>query len=152
MGRTLDDVRAFVRADHGLATVSFARPDGSVHSSVVNSGVMDHPVTGSPSIAFVVRGHTVKLNHWRRDPRATIVFRAAWAWIGAEGTVTLIGPDDHINGFKLAEVPQLLRDVFTSAGGTHDDWDEYDRVMAEERRAAVLLDPQRIRGVGHPPG
>lgn len=152
MERTLEDVRAFVRADHGLATVSFARPDGSVHSSVVNGGVMDHPLTGRPTVAFVVRGHTVKLKHWRRDPKATIVFRSGWAWIGVEGSLTLIGPDDPVEGFDPAGVPQLLRDVFTAAGGTHEDWDEYDRVMAEERRAAALLAPNRIRGVGHPPG
>jgi hypothetical protein len=41
-------------------------------------------------------------------------------------------------------VPQLLRDVFAAAGGTHDDWDEYDRVMAAEGRTAVLVAPDRI--------
>ena len=39
----------------------------------------------------------------------------------------------------------LLREIFTAAGGTHDDWDTYDRVMAEERRAAVLLTPERTQ-------
>ena len=29
-------------------------------------------------------------------------------------------------------------------GGTHDDWDTYDHVMAQERRAAVLLKPDRL--------
>ena len=38
----------------------------------------------------------------------------------------------------------LLQDVFRAAGGTHDDWDEYDRAMADERRAAVLIIPTRI--------
>jgi hypothetical protein len=38
----------------------------------------------------------------------------------------------------------LLREVFTAAGGTHDDWDTYDAVMRDERRAAVLIDPTRI--------
>jgi hypothetical protein len=38
----------------------------------------------------------------------------------------------------------LLRDIFKAAGGRHDDWDDYDRTMAEERRAAVLISPQRI--------
>jgi hypothetical protein len=38
----------------------------------------------------------------------------------------------------------LLRDVFQAAGGTHDDYDTYDRVMAEERRAAVLITPRRV--------
>ena len=38
----------------------------------------------------------------------------------------------------------LLRDVFRAAGGNHDDWDTYDRVMAQERRAAVLIAPSRV--------
>jgi len=37
-----------------------------------------------------------------------------------------------------------LRNIFQAAGGTHDDWDTYDRVMAEERRAAVLIAPGRV--------
>jgi hypothetical protein len=37
-----------------------------------------------------------------------------------------------------------LRAVFQAAGGTHEDWDEYDRVMAAERRAAVLIQPERV--------
>jgi hypothetical protein len=41
-----------------------------------------------------------------------------------------------------------LRAVFTAAGGTHDDWDEYDRVMAAERRTAVLIEPARITSNG----
>jgi hypothetical protein len=38
----------------------------------------------------------------------------------------------------------LLREIFKAAGGRHDDWDTYDRTMAEERRAAVLIAAQRI--------
>lgn len=33
----------------------------------------------------------------------------------------------------------------SAAGGTHEDFDEYDRVMAAERRAAVLVRPTRSR-------
>ena len=41
--------------------------------------------------------------------------------------------------------PGLLRAIYASAGGgEHDDWAEYDRVMAAERRVAVLLTPTRI--------
>ena len=148
MTLSIDDVRRFVRADQGLAVVSFARPDGSVHSSLVNAGVMEHPVTGVESVALVVRGNTVKLRHWRHTPRATIVFKSGWSWIGAEGSTSIIGPDDDLDGFDPAGVPQLLRDVFTAAGGTHDDWDEYDLVMAAERRTAVFIEPARITGSG----
>ena len=45
-------------------------------------------------------------------------------------------------------LPLLLRDVFTAAGGTHDDWHEYDRVMAAERRVAVFVTPERTYGNG----
>ena len=42
----------------------------------------------------------------------------------------------------------LLREVFSAAGGIHDDWPTYDRVMAEERRAVVLVTPGRIYSNG----
>ena len=31
-------------------------------------------------------------------------------------------------------------------GGDHGDWDEYDRVMREDRRAAILITPARVTG------
>jgi hypothetical protein len=42
----------------------------------------------------------------------------------------------------------LLRDVFTAAGGTHDDWSEYDRVMAEQGRTIVFVAPTRVYSNG----
>ena len=144
----MEDVRRFAGADQGLSVVSFGRSNQSVHSTVVNAGVMDHPVTGEQVVALMVRGNTVKLRHWRRTPSATIVFRSGWSWVGVEGATTIIGHDDPYEGFDPSAVPRLLRDVFISAGGTHDDWDEYDRVMAAEHRAAVFVHPTRIRGIG----
>jgi hypothetical protein len=38
----------------------------------------------------------------------------------------------------------LLRDIFRAAGGSHHDWETYDRVMAQERRAAALIAPRRV--------
>ena len=150
MSYTMDDVRRFAGTDQGLSVVSFARPDQSVHSTVVNAGVMGHPVTGEQVVALMVPGNTVKLRHWRHTPRATIVFRSGWSWIGVEGATTVIGPDDRYDGFGPSAVPQLLRDVFTAAGGTHEDWNEYDRAMAAERSTAVFIHPNRITGVGQP--
>ena len=146
MNRTIEHVREFAAADQGLAFVSFARANGTVHSTLINAGVMTHPVTGEEVVALVVRGNTVKLAHWRRSPLATIVFRAGWSWIGLEGSVTQIGPDDPMEGFDPAGLPGLLRDIFIAAGGTHSDWEEYDRVMAAERRTGVFIHPTKIRG------
>jgi hypothetical protein len=39
---------------------------------------------------------------------------------------------------------RLLRESYMAAGGTHDDWETYDRIMREERRAAVAMVPERI--------
>lgn len=38
----------------------------------------------------------------------------------------------------------MLRNIFEAAGGTHDNWDTYGRAMAEQRRTAVLIAPQRV--------
>ena len=35
-----------------------------------------------------------------------------------------------------------------AAGGTHDDWDEFDRTMREQRRTAVLVTATRVYGNG----
>ena len=74
--------------------------------------------------------------------------RSGWEWVSVEGPVRLAGPDDALDGFDSNGVPALLRDVFVAAGGTHDDWAEYDRVMAAERRTAVLVTPERITSNG----
>ncbi|MGW4098698.1 TIGR03618 family F420-dependent PPOX class oxidoreductase [Mycobacterium sp. NPDC004974] len=130
--------------DHGLCTLSTLRRDGSIQSSVVNAGVMAHPRTGEPVVALVAIGGARKLQHLRADPRATVVARAGWQWVTVEGTVEIIGPDDLDPDTDAEALRVLLRTVFEAAGGTHDDWDTYDRVMREERRAAVLITPTRV--------
>src|SRR5918994_6549892 len=144
----LDRVRELAGREHGLAVVTTLRADGSAPASVVNAGVIDHPVGGDPVVAFVARGRTRKLANLRARPRTTVVFRVGWEWVAVEGAAELVGPDDAPPGFDPGAVPQLLRDVFTAAGGTHDDWDTFDRVMADERRVAVLVHPARITSNG----
>jgi hypothetical protein len=76
-------------------------------------------------------------------PRATIVARADWRWATVEGQAEIIGPDDPHPDIDAEALRTLLRDIFRAAGGTHDDWNAYDQVMAEQRRAAVLITPHR---------
>ena len=140
----LDLVRRLAATDQGLAIVATTRKDGTVQASLVNAGVTVDPVDGHDIVAFVARGDSLKLRHLRRRPYANVVFRAGWEWVAVEGATALIGPDDPRPGFEPAGLAALLRAIFTAAGGTHDDWDEYDRVMAEEHRTAVLLTPDRI--------
>ena len=143
------DLEAFaslVPLDHGLAVVSTTRADGTIQSSVVNAGVIDHPGSGVRVVAFVSAGSARRLTNLRARPRATVVLRAGWQWAGVEGPVELSGPDDRLDGIDDERLRLLRREVFTAAGGTHDDWDEYDRVMASERRVAVLVHPDRAYG------
>lgn len=142
----LGEFQRLVGLDHGLCVVSALRADGTIHSSVVNAGVLDHPTTGVPVVGLVAVGGSRKLAYLRERPRATILVRAGWAWVAAEGPAELAGPDDPLPGVdsEADATRLLLRAVFTAAGGTHDDWDTYDRVMAEERRTAVLVTPERV--------
>ena len=143
---SLVDFANLVPLDHGLVVVSTARADGSIQSSVVNAGVLDHPVTGRPVVGLVSAGASRRLNNLRARPRAAVVVRAGWQWAGVEGPVELAGPDDPLGGIDAEHLRLLLREIFTAAGGSHDDWDEYDRVMANERRVAVLVEPERTYG------
>ena len=140
----VDDFAALVPGDHGLCVVSTLRAAGTIQSSVVNAGVLAHPVTGASVVAFTTPGGTAKLANLRARPRSTVVIRVGWQWAAAEGPVEIVGPDDPLPGFPLEALAGLLRHVFAAAGGTHDDWPTYDRVMAEERRAAVLVTPERV--------
>jgi len=133
MAADLDLVRRLGSAEGGLAVVATPRGDGSVQASVVSAGVLGDP----PRVGFVVRGNARKLVLFRRSGRACVVFRSGWEWVAVEGPVEIVGPDGP-------EVAQLIRDVFIAAGGTHDNWLEFDRVMAEEHRTVVLVEPARI--------
>jgi hypothetical protein len=140
--KDLDDVERLAAGDNYLAVFALARPDGRVQASVVSAGILPDPVDGSPGVAAVVGGGTRKLELLRAVGRATLVFKTGWEWAAVSGPVRLVGPDD---GVELGlDVPATLRSVFRAAGGTHEDWEEFDRVMAAERRCAVFVRAERI--------
>ncbi|PRY51300.1 hypothetical protein LY71_102367 [Geodermatophilus tzadiensis] len=121
MDADLDLVRRLAAAEHGPAVV----------------------------VAFVAPGRTRELTGLRRHGRLPLVLRHGWEWVAVEGDVDLAGPDDPGLGLTAEEQRLLLRRVLAAAGGTHDDLDEHDRVMAAERRTAVLVRCERV--YTHPP-
>jgi PPOX class probable F420-dependent enzyme len=137
----LDLVRRHGGADRWLAVLVTRRADGTPATSVVNAAILPHPTTGRPVVGFVARGATAKLTNLRRDPLATLVFRAGWEWVAVAGPAVLAGPDDPLPGLDTEQLRVLLRDIYTAAGGHHDDLAVYDDVMATERRTAVLIEP-----------
>ena len=126
-----------------LAVVSTLREDQTIQSTLVNAGVLPSPFDGEPVLAFVTYGK-VKLANLRARPQVSVTSVAGWRWSTVEGRAMIVGPDDPHHTVDAERLRLLLREVFEAAGGTHDDWDEYDRVMRAERRAAVLVTPTRV--------
>jgi len=141
--KTLEHAAALASDGRGLVVTSTLRPGGGIQSSLVNAGVLARPCTGETVLGLVTAGK-VKLRNLRARPQLTAAFRNGWQWAAVEGRAELAGPDDPQPWLDAAQLRVLRRDVFTAAGGEHDDWDEYDRVMDEQRRAVVFVRPDRI--------
>jgi PPOX class probable F420-dependent enzyme len=144
----MSDLGAFAelgRRANGLAVVSTLRADATIHSTLVNAGVMTSPFDDHQVLAFVTYG-AVKLANLRVRPQLTVTVQAGWHWSTIEGQAQLVGPDDPHEGVDAEDLRLLLRTVFTAAGGSHNNWQEYDRVMVQERRTAVFVTPSRVYG------
>ena len=143
---TLDTVRSYLTEEDGLAVVSTVQADDTVLSSVVNCGLIDHPVTHEPRLAFVSLGGAARLGHIRAGSHVTIAIRRGWNWVAVTGPAELVGPHDNARELDAEHIRVLLRDIYTAAGGHHDDWDTYDQTMRDQARTAVLITPAHIRG------
>jgi len=125
--------------------------------------VGDQPVETTPPFAQTVRGRLILCvisiillslafaplkqfycAWFGLTPWLVVVARAGWQWTAVEGTARLIGPDDPHPDVDDERLRLLLREIFTAAGGTHDDWDGYDATMRAERRTAVIVTPTRV--------
>lgn len=145
---TLDEAVSLATADRGLAVVSTLRADNTIQASLINAGIVAHPASGEPVLAFVTYGR-VKLANLRARPAVTLTFRDGWQWATVEGRAELAGPDDEPQWLAGPDqLRLLLREVFTACGGTHDNWDEYDQTMVEQGRIAVLVAPSRVYSNG----
>lgn len=130
---TLDDVAAMLR-QQPYAVVSTLRPSGTIQSTLVNVGLY------ADGVAFTTVGRSQKERHLRRHPACTVTIHHGPYWITVEGQARLSTWDTT----EPETMRRLLREIYLAAGGTHDDWDTYDRVVRQERRAAVVVVPERI--------
>ena len=143
---SIEDVQRFLGQETGLATVSTIQKDGGILSSVVNCGVLPHPTTQELCVAFVSAGGAARLKHIERGSQVTVAIRREWKWVSVSGKANLFGPEHLPENFDPEQLRILLRDVFISAGGAHDDFEEYDKVMASEKRVVVCVEVEQIRG------
>ena len=141
------DLSAFaelVPLDHGLCVVNTLRGDGSVQSSVVNAGVLDHPVRAERVVGLVAMGGSRKLRNLRADPRVTlhVASKDFWTWVAVEGTAELtpVAADPHD-----ATVEELVT-YYRALRGEHEDWGAYRAAMVADRRLVVRFLPQHTYG------
>ena len=142
--KTLDDVVELGRKEQFLAVVSTLREAGTIQSSLVNAGVMTHPFTGEQVLAFVTYGPAKAAEPTcAAEPDGDLPIRLGLGCGRGHGRIDRAGRP-ATRGVDAERLRLMLREVFVSAGGTHDDWDGYDRTMAEQRRVVVLVRPTRI--------
>jgi hypothetical protein len=98
-------VRRVAAADHFLAVLVTIDAAGAPQVSLVNAGVLPHPLTATPCVGLVARGGTAKLGNLRRRPHATVVFRAGWEWSRSPGRASLPGPTIRCPAWLLTGCP-----------------------------------------------
>ena len=109
-------------------------------SGTTNDGAGGTATIRGVGVGFTTVGRSRKESHLKRNPACTVTIHHGPYWITVEGQARLRTWDDT----DPETMRRLLREIYVAAGGTHDDWDTYDRVIRAERRAAVVVVPERI--------
>ena len=133
-----DRVVEFVSENHQAVLTTFRR-NGAAQMSVVTVGAYDG------GVAFTTTEDRAKLWNLARNPRCSLLVSQAdwWGYVVLEGRARLLrrGESDE------AELRDALRGIYRAASGQeHPNWDEYDRSMIDDRRAAVIVMADRVYG------
>ena len=133
-----ESVKNFVSENRRAVLTTFRR-NGAAQMSIVTTGAY------SDGAAFTTTEDRAKLSNLKRDPRCSLLVshESWWGYVVLEGRARVMSADN-----TDAEVLRLaLRDVYRAASGEeHPDWNEYDRAMVDDRRAAVVVVPEHIYG------
>ena len=132
------NVEDFINANRQAVLTTF-RASGAAQMSVVTVGAY------GGGAGFTTTEDRAKLRNLVRDPRCSLLVATPdWRrYVVLEGRARLLrrGHSD------AAELRDALRDIYRAASGSeHPDWDDYDRAMVDDRRAAVVVIPEHIYG------
>ena len=131
-------VKKFVSENHRAVLTTFRR-NGAAQMSIITTGAY------SDGAAFTTTEDRAKLANLKRDPSCSLLVshESWWGYVVLEGRARVMSADNT----DAEELRQALRDVYRAASGEeHPDWDEYDRAMVDDRRAAVVVVPEHIYG------
>jgi PPOX class probable F420-dependent enzyme len=139
---TLDRSLLGLAARRDLGVLATIKRDGRPQMSNVN--FFFNPDTLQAKVS-VVDGRA-KVANVRREPRVSMLVASddGWSYAVLEGTVELsavaAAPDDATVD-ELVEVYRCIR------GEEHPDWEEYRRVMVDDRRLVLRLAVERVYGL-----
>ncbi|MFW6174195.1 MAG: PPOX class F420-dependent oxidoreductase [Chloroflexota bacterium] len=132
-------VEQFVR-DNNKGVLATFRINGMPQLSIVVCGLL------RDGVGISTTEDRAKLKNLKRDPRCSLLVSKDewWGYVVMEGRAEVLSAED---GTDPEELRLALRDVYRAASGQeHPDWDEYDEAMRQERRAVVIVRPDRVYG------
>ncbi|GAA2922988.1 PPOX class F420-dependent oxidoreductase [Kitasatospora cinereorecta] len=126
--------------EHDGGVLVTLKRDGRPQLSNVNHAY--YPEEGVIRVS-VTEGRA-KTRNLRRDPRASyhVTSDDRWAWTVVDATAELTPPAARRDDATVEQLVTLYRDV----KGEHPDWDDYRRVMVEDRRVVLTLRIEHVYG------
>lgn len=124
---TPEAAREFVANNH-RAVLMTHRAGGQLQTSPVTVGV-----DADDKVVVSSRETAAKVLNLRRDPSATLcVVSDGWFgdWVQVDGTAEIVSMPEALDG---------LVDYYRRISGEHPDWDDYERVMREDRRVLIRV-------------
>ena len=135
----LSDMARGVLEKNEMGVFTTFRRDGGAQMSVVTCGLYGN------GMAFGAERHRAKVLNVKRNPKCSLLIsqRDWWGYVVLEGRAELIDDENT----DAEELRVALRDVYRSAAHKeHPNWQEFDEVMKAERRAVVIVVPERVYG------
>jgi PPOX class probable F420-dependent enzyme len=138
---------AFLEHQRSAAMITL-RPDGIPHAVRVGVALVDGRVWSSGT------QDRARTRHLRRDPRSTMfVYDGGWRYLTLEGTATILeGSDAPELSLRLFQEMQREMEPRPEPGklmwaGRQVTFDEFLRIMVEERRLIYQLEVERAYGL-----
>ena len=133
-----DKVKDFVSANHQAVLTTF-RANGAAQMSIVTVG------SYCDGVGFTTTEDRAKLHNLVRNPRCSLLVSKSdwWGYVVLEGRAKVLRRGESDDD----ELRDALRGIYRSASGQeHPDWEDYDRVMVSDRRAAIIVIPDHVYG------
>ncbi len=132
------NVKEFVSDNHQAVLTTF-RKNGAAQMSIVTVGAY------GDGVGFTTTEDRAKLHNLVRDSRCSLLVSKSdwWGYVVLEGRARVLRRGESDDD----ELRDALRGIYRAASGQeHPDWEDYDRAMVEDRRAAIIVVPDHVYG------